>query len=71
MRLIVEHGCDQHLCNDYGCNVACWTTMGAKRDVLRVPARPLSVRFDLINANGHSTLHKAPSAETKPCYLGS
>ena len=29
MRLIVEHGCDQHLCNDYGCNVACWTTMGA------------------------------------------
>jgi ankyrin repeat protein len=59
MRLIVEHGCDQHLCNDYGCNVACWTTMGAGGVECCEYLASLGVRFDLINANGHSTLHKA------------
>jgi ankyrin repeat protein len=60
MRQLVERaGCDYESRNDYGCNVACWTAMGAGGVECCDYLASLGVPFDLINANGHSCLHKA------------
>ena len=60
MRQLVERAeCDYKSCNDYGCNVACWTAMGAGGVECCEYLASLGVPFYLINANGHSCLHKA------------
>lgn len=60
MRYLVEVGrCDYLYRNEYGCNVACWCAMGSGGVECMEYLASLGVEFDLINANGHSTLHKA------------
>lgn len=60
MRYLVDSArCDYQSCNAYGCNVACWTAMGCGTVECCDYLRSLGVPFNLVNANGHSTLHKA------------
>ncbi|CAL52747.1 Ankyrin repeat [Ostreococcus tauri] len=60
MRYLVEQArCDYLHRNAYGCNCACWSAMGPGGVECCEYLRSLGVEFNLINANGHSALHKA------------
>ena len=60
MRWLVEKGeCRFGAVNTFGCNAAMWVVQGgAGLDACRY-VRSLGVTFRLLNANGHSAVHKA------------
>lgn len=61
MRMLIKFGANPRECaNQYGCNASMWACQGDGDNVAVCEyLMGLSVSFRLVNANGHSVLHKA------------